>query len=177
MEPTRDDWDKIGRAAAKSRRSALFLWLYDNHAAFAAAVSKAGRPNWKELSKAFSELGLTDRLGHPPTPEGARQTWFHVRKAVRQASQRTSTHAAPPSPQPDATLTPTRPGLDAGDGEEAVTLTAASGKPISVRIPKHPGATTTGPALEPAADDAAEEVVVLRGLSGKTLTTVRLPKK
>jgi hypothetical protein len=104
---------RIRSAAAKGRRSSLYLWMLDHRAEFADAIAAAGRPNWKELAKTFHELGLTDRLGHPPSPEGARQTWVLVRKAIAGAAA------------PKRTLTPTT----------ATTTRTVSASPVTVRSP------------------------------------------
>ena len=75
--------DRIREAAAEARRSTLYRWMLKNHDEFQAALKEAGRPNWKALAHAFGEEGLTDLRGRPPTPEGTRQTWIKVSKALK----------------------------------------------------------------------------------------------
>jgi len=69
--------------AALSNRSALYVWMLENHDIFAAVVAKAGRPNWQALSEAFGTQGYTDSDGQPPSDEVTRQTWWRVRKTVK----------------------------------------------------------------------------------------------
>lgn len=68
--------------AAKTRRSPLYVWMLENHDAFAKVVAEAVRPNWTELAKAFAEQGLNDAGEKPASAEVARQTWWRVRKVV-----------------------------------------------------------------------------------------------
>lgn len=77
-------------AAATGRRSPLFLWMYRHHADFAALVKRVGRPNWSVLATKFAQMDLTDRHGRGPTPEGARQTWVKVRKALEREAMEDS---------------------------------------------------------------------------------------
>jgi hypothetical protein len=74
--------DKLRKAATTARRSSLYLWMLENFDTFSAAVSEAGRPNWGALAETFGAEGLRDLKGKPPSPEGTRQTWWKVRKAV-----------------------------------------------------------------------------------------------
>lgn len=143
MKPTRDDLAKVRLAASKGRRSTLFLWLRENHDDFAAAVAEAGQPNWEELSVTFSDLGLTDRLNHPPTPEGARQTWWRVRKtvaAIRQKTQPVTSDTTVQSWEPTArqpiptTLPPTPLPLDNDDDD--FVLRAGDGTILNPKKPK-----------------------------------------
>jgi len=89
MKATPEVADRIRNAATSDRRSPLYLWMVANFDEFAASVAEAGRPNWQKLAVEFASLGLTDLKGKPPTPEGARQTWWTVRKvrAAKAAKQ------------------------------------------------------------------------------------------
>jgi hypothetical protein len=78
--------EKFRRAATTDRRSELYRWMDANYEAFVVVVNSAGKPNWRELARAFGEERLWDRTGKAPTAEGARQTWWQVRKA-RQSKQ------------------------------------------------------------------------------------------
>jgi hypothetical protein len=60
-------------------RSSLWWWLLENHDSFLAAAG-GRRILWKTVVKYFSDLGLTDRTGKPPSSECARLTWKRVRK-------------------------------------------------------------------------------------------------
>jgi len=74
--------ERLKQAATAGRRSSLYRWMLDHFDEFRTTLAKAGRPNWDELAKAFGEGGLTDRVGRSPNGEGARQTWWLVRRAV-----------------------------------------------------------------------------------------------
>ena len=97
-KPSTLSTERIRHAAASERRSTLYQWLAANHDEFAAVIAEVGRPNWRALAMAFSEEGLRDRVGKPPSPEGTRLTWFKVRKAIE--AQRTRRPKVPPAPQP-----------------------------------------------------------------------------
>jgi hypothetical protein len=94
--------ERIKQAAAVGRRSSLYLWMLKNHDEFAASLAEAGRPNWQAIAEAFGAEGLTDLRNKPPTAEGARQTWFKVRKAVAKAP-------AVPKPAPASPMTKPQP--------------------------------------------------------------------
>nr|WP_294544760.1 hypothetical protein [uncultured Rhodopila sp.] len=97
--------------AALSNRSALYVWMLENHDTFAAVVAKAGRPNWQALSEAFGTQGYTDSDGQPPSDEVTRQTWWRVRKTVkaRRAKQPPPPVAAPAAASLPATPSPPAP--------------------------------------------------------------------
>ena len=85
------------REAAKTRRSTLYMWLMDNHDTFAGVVAEAVRPNWQALAAEFGAQGYTDADGKPPSVEGARQTWWKVRKTIK---ARRAAAARKPTPIP-----------------------------------------------------------------------------
>src|SRR5208283_758859 len=75
------------RDAAMSRRSSLWLWMWENFEIFDEAVKTAGRPNWKALAEMFAGQGLTDSNGSPPSEECARQTWWKVRNTRKRSAK------------------------------------------------------------------------------------------
>jgi hypothetical protein len=79
--------------AALSNRSELYRWMVRNFRELDDTISNAGRPNWQALAETFGSLGLTDFTGKAPTKEGARQTWWKVKKAAAKAAE-----ATPPAP-------------------------------------------------------------------------------
>jgi hypothetical protein len=87
-------------AAAKTRRSTLYGWMQQNYAEFERVVQEAVRPNWDALSKAFTDQGLRDAGGQPPSSEVTRLTWIRVRKAMkaREASRAKGSPARPVRP-------------------------------------------------------------------------------
>jgi hypothetical protein len=96
--------------AALSKRSALYVWMLENHDTFAAVVAKAGRPNWQALSEAFGTQGYTDSDGQPPSVEVTRQTWWRVRKAVKaRRAKQPPPVAAPAAASLRATPSPPAP--------------------------------------------------------------------
>jgi hypothetical protein len=89
------------RQAAKTRRSTLYMWLIDNHDTFAGVIAEAVRPNWQALAAEFGAQGYTDADGKPPSVEGARQTWWKVRKTIK-ARRAAAARQPPPIPTPRA---------------------------------------------------------------------------
>jgi hypothetical protein len=94
MKTTPEEADRIRKAASIDRRSPLYLWMMANFDEFRDSVAEAGRPNWKSLATEFAALGLKDVKGNQPTPEGARQTWWQVRKAKHAKDTRRADAAA-----------------------------------------------------------------------------------
>jgi hypothetical protein len=91
-----DDTAKVRRVLAKLRRtqkrSPLFYWLAENHDPFLGA-SDGERIDWKTVTAALSELGLTDAGGQALNPENVRLTWYRVRRFV--AAKRARTGGTP----------------------------------------------------------------------------------
>lgn len=126
--------------AAMSRRSSIYVWMLENHDAFAAVVAKAGRPNWKALAEAFGTQGRTDTDDKPPSAEVTRQTWWKVRKTVkaRQAKAKQSTASPLPAQQqqaaPPRRLTeppnPTQPTVQPGRTDDIRAMLAGTGRKI-----------------------------------------------
>jgi hypothetical protein len=52
--------------------------MVEHHADLRGVLVRAGRPNWKALSKEFAAAGLTDINGNPPTNAVSRNTWVKV---------------------------------------------------------------------------------------------------
>lgn len=70
---------------SKGRRSRLFRWMRQNYEPLRKAFSVNG-PGWSEQIKVFTEAGLTDRNGNPPSYRTTRQTWYRVCRDVRSQS-------------------------------------------------------------------------------------------
>jgi hypothetical protein len=93
--------------AALSKRSALYVWMLENHDTFAGVVAKAGRPNWKALAEMFGAQGYTDSAGQAPSDEVTRQTWWKVRKALKaRRAKRASGPTKETQPTPSAASPP-----------------------------------------------------------------------
>jgi hypothetical protein len=73
---------RLEKAAWVDRRSSLFVYMIEHHADLSGVLMRAGRPNWKALSKEFAAAGLTDINGNPPTDAVSRNTWVKVRALV-----------------------------------------------------------------------------------------------
>jgi hypothetical protein len=114
--------DRI-RQAALSRRSSLYRWMLRHYDEFSAALAEAGRPNWQALAEAFAAEGLTDSETKPPTPEGARQTWWRVRKAVEAKRAK-----AAPRPQSATTIAPS-PAQSPEPGKSRFTFKPSTALP------------------------------------------------
>ena len=69
---------RLEKAARVDRRSSLFVYMVEHHADLSGVLVRAGRPNWKALSKEFAAAGLTDINGNPPTDAVSRNTWVKV---------------------------------------------------------------------------------------------------
>ena len=69
---------RLEQAARIDRRSSLFVYMVEHHAELRGVLVRAGRPNWKALSKEFAAAGLTDINGKPPTDAVSRNTWIKV---------------------------------------------------------------------------------------------------
>jgi hypothetical protein len=75
------------RARGPGRRSALYLWLRDNHDALTAAFAQ-NAPAWGSLASYLGEHGIMDGDAKPPTARGTRDAWWRVRKDVAAARAR-----------------------------------------------------------------------------------------
>ena len=75
-------------------RSPLYRWMRQRHDALADAFTEAP-PAWSAFASAVAAIGLTDADGKPPTAEGARQTWYRVRRDVAAARARRLAKSAP----------------------------------------------------------------------------------
>jgi hypothetical protein len=71
----------IDRAALR-KRGTMRQWMAENKAAFAGRLVTQ-KPDWSALAKVFSDAGLLDARGNPPTAEATRKTWQRVRGPVR----------------------------------------------------------------------------------------------
>jgi hypothetical protein len=81
--------------------SPLYLWLRQNHDEIVEGLRDV-RPSWRILAKRLGEMGIQDGAGKTPTPEGARATWYRVRRDL--AAARAKQAARP------GYITPTLPG-------------------------------------------------------------------
>ena len=107
---------RLEKAARVDRRSSLFVYMVEHHADLSGVLVRAGRPNWKALSKEFAAAGLTDINGNPPTDAVSRNTWVKVCALVakegvpttRSRRERPSAAVATPGAG-GLTQSPTRP--------------------------------------------------------------------
>jgi hypothetical protein len=77
---------KAGRARGRGRHSPLYRWFRANHAHLLEAFETEA-PSWASLAAALGESGLTDGDNKPPTAQGARTTWYRVRRDVAAKQQ------------------------------------------------------------------------------------------
>jgi hypothetical protein len=103
MEPGLDILDAIDRSALM-KRGTLRAWLVTNYQAFKDRL-ETRKPDWPTLAQVFSDAGLLDARGKPPTAEATRKTWYRVKSDLTKAPSRTiqSTREAP-------NAQPSRPG-------------------------------------------------------------------
>ena len=69
---------RLEKAARFGRRSSMFIYMFEHYADLRGVLVRAGRPNWKALSKEFAAAGLTDINGNPPSDAVSRNTWVKV---------------------------------------------------------------------------------------------------
>jgi hypothetical protein len=123
----------------RGQRSPAYRWLKANHDALSSAFADTP-PNWGGMAASMAEAGLTDADGKPPTKDGARQTWFRVRRDVAAARAKaeakrkaapvpssSATTAASPLPVPCPPVRPAeqRPASQQGSGTAAEKVKAA----------------------------------------------------
>ena len=106
---------RAAKARGRGRRSPLYLWFADNHAALVTAF-ECSSPAWTELANYLGERGLRDADGKPPTARGARDAWYRVGKnkqplaEKREAKSRLSAvHPLSPAPSQGQPAAPSMP--------------------------------------------------------------------
>jgi hypothetical protein len=110
---------RLEKAARFGRRSSLFVYMFEHYADLSRVLVRAGRPNWKALSKEFAAAGFTDIKGNPPTDAVSRNTWVKVCALVakegatttRTTRERPSAAVATPATGGPAQLPPEPAGL------------------------------------------------------------------
>jgi hypothetical protein len=116
-------------------RSALYKWLRRNHKQFSETLAEAGRPDWSVIARAFGEEGLTDGDGKPPSKEGARQTWYKVKKDLVSAARRkaggVTRGVAVVQDPPSSQIPPPRPPAQESKAQETAQGPATTASSIS----------------------------------------------
>jgi hypothetical protein len=85
--------DKVGHLLAAMHEisapghSQLYLWMRQNHDRIAEGLDGL-RPSWRALATRLSEMKIHDGTGKAPTPDGARGTWYRVRRDLAAARAR-----------------------------------------------------------------------------------------
>jgi len=98
MEPGLDILDAIDRAALQ-KRGTLRAWMLANRAAFEERLLTR-KPDWPTLARVFSDAGLLDARGNPPTAEATRKTWYRVKEDLtRNPGKKAATTVATTSAQ------------------------------------------------------------------------------
>jgi hypothetical protein len=67
--------------------SQLYLWMRQNHDRIAEGLNGL-RPSWLALATRLGEMDILDGAGKAPTPQGARATWYRVRRDLAAARAR-----------------------------------------------------------------------------------------
>ena len=75
---------KAGPARGRGRRSSLYRWFRENHARLIEEF-QLNAPSWPGLAAALGDSGLTNGDNQKPTAEGARTTWYRVRREMSAA--------------------------------------------------------------------------------------------
>jgi hypothetical protein len=152
---------KAGRARGRGRHSPLYRWFRTNHARLLEAFA-IDAPSWASLAAALGESGLTDGDNKPPTAEGARTTWYRVRRdlAAKQQAQGTKPAALVPSETTPRTATASVPeqegNKEGGDPPRrfrpvklrGVTGTSKQGPPPPSPKPATPISTNPEPGVD-----------------------------
>ena len=115
---------RTARARGRGRRSPLYLWCRANHDRLVEEFER-NAPSWAALADALAESGLTNGDNKRPTPNGARTTWYRVRREASEARNPQAEPALQPGEiaagivaQPQAaTAAPVMP-VPAGDNGE-----------------------------------------------------------
>ena len=157
---------RLGRALSpgRARRSALFLWLLDNHDELAAAFARSS-PSWSALAAILAEGGVVDGHGKAPTGRGARNAWFRVRQAKAGRVPRSA-----PAVDPGHIAPGVRAAPPAGMPEEAPRFRLASLKDASPPIEPRP-VPPVAPSAAPAPPVQDPEAVVARLLGKPAMPT------
>jgi hypothetical protein len=88
-------------------RSPLFWWMVEHYEETARAA-KGKRMPWAVLCEQYTEFGLTDGSGKPPSHEAARRTWRIVRAEMAKAAAKQQ--GAPVTVDPSQTTREKRHG-------------------------------------------------------------------
>ncbi len=120
--------------------SQLYLWMRRNHDRIAEGLIGL-RPNWLALATRLGEMDIRDGTGKAPTPEGARATWYRVRRdlATARAKQQAKSRTA---------VTPLLPGEIAPGVVAAIPSSSASPSTVGPGS----GAADTPPSPRPKLD-------------------------
>jgi hypothetical protein len=138
---------KPGPTRGRGRKSPLYLWLRTNHDRLLVEF-EATSPSWGALAAALGEVGITNADNKPPTPVGARTTWYRVRRELADCLQPRLARAAEADASVPTIPPPERIG-DNGKGAprfRTVKLRNASDQPA----PLAAAALKPPPAPEPA---------------------------
>ncbi|MCB8884036.1 hypothetical protein ACELLULO517_27625 [Acidisoma cellulosilytica] len=79
-----------------SGHSALYLWMRQNHDRIAEGLDGL-RPSWRALATRLGEMKIHDGTGKAPTPDGARGTWYRVRRDLAAARARQAKNRREPA--------------------------------------------------------------------------------
>ena len=111
---------KAGRARGRGQHSPLYRWFRANHTQLIEAF-EADTPSWASLAAALGESGITDGDNKTPTAQGARTTWYRVRRdiaAARQAQAGVKPAPAVSASEPTSPLTGPQPAEPGGKARE-----------------------------------------------------------
>jgi len=95
--------DKVGHLLAAMHEisapghSQLYLWMRQNHDRIAEGLDGL-RPSWRALATRLGEMKIHDGTGKAPTPDGARGTWYRVRRDLAAARARQAKDRREPAP-------------------------------------------------------------------------------
>lgn len=80
----KDELESLTKAATtfgSGVRSPLYRWMDSNFLQFKTVINENKKPNWIEIAKFLSGIGLVDALGKEPSSKVSKQTWWKVKQS------------------------------------------------------------------------------------------------
>ena len=140
---------KAGRARGRGQHSSLYRWFRANHIQLVEAF-EADTPSWASLAAALGESGITDGDNKTPTAQGARTTWYRVRRDIAAARQAQGAKPAPAASgsEPTSPMTSSEPAESGGKVREEASPRRF--RPVKLRGWESEGEQASQPAAKPA---------------------------
>jgi hypothetical protein len=102
------------KAGGRGRKSAVYLWLRQNHDELEAAF-KVNAPSWPAMADYLGKSGIKGGDGNRPTPAGVRSAWARVVDDI--AKRRAALRASSSLGTRSIVIEPTPAGLVSSNGD------------------------------------------------------------